>query len=274
MSETKLKRICPQCGDEIFYEKKCSFYMAEKRNSTCWKCRNNNLIGANNPFFGKHHTEETKSKISDFNSKERVLSEEFLQKARDNLSKVSNSKHPYDIWLEKYGKEIADQKFMELRIKNSQALSGNKNPMFGKPSPQGSGNGWSGWYKGWFFRSIRELSYVILVLEKNDLKWEVPDKKFRIQYIDYDGKIRNYFPDFIVCDKIIVEIKPKKLHNSPKVLAKKIAAIKFCEENGFKYEIIDPPMLAIEKMIDLYTNKDVKFLEKYDLKFREKYIKV
>jgi hypothetical protein len=33
--------------------------------------------------------------------------------------------------------------------------------MYGKPSPQGSGNGWSGWYKGKYFRSIMELSFIV-----------------------------------------------------------------------------------------------------------------
>ena len=33
--------------------------------------------------------------------------------------------------------------------------------MYGRFSPRGSGNGWSGWYKEWYFRSLLELSYMI-----------------------------------------------------------------------------------------------------------------
>lgn len=272
MSKDKLSRICPQCGNEIVYKTYSSCYMANRRGSTCWSCRNINLEGDGNPFFGQHHTKETKQKISEFNSKERVLSKEFVQKARENLRKVSNKRPVYEIWLEKYGKEVADQKLEECRKKHVISSSGSNNPMFGKPAPCGSGNGWSGWYKNWFFRSLKELSYMILVIESNNLKWEVPGAKFKIQYIDFDGKTRNYFPDFIINDSIIVEIKPKKLHNSPKVIAKKNGAIKFCIENGFKYEIIDPPYLQQEKLVELFINGEIKFLSRYEIKFRERYL--
>jgi hypothetical protein len=65
---------------------------------------------------------------------------------------------------ELYGKEKANKMKNNLSILNS----GSKNKMYGKPSPQGSGNGWSGWYKGWYFRSLIELSYMVNVIEK---KW-------------------------------------------------------------------------------------------------------
>ena len=44
------------------------------------------------------------------------------------------------------------EKSIKIRNKISLASSGENNHMFGKPSPQGSGNGWSGWYKSWFFK--------------------------------------------------------------------------------------------------------------------------
>jgi hypothetical protein len=272
MTKKILTRLCPVCAQKIIYNSRGAFYFANNHNSKCKKCYIESIRGYGNPFFGKHHTEETKNKISDFNSKERILSEEFIQKARENLSKVSNKKPVYKIWLEKYGKEVADKKFEEMRVKNSIAFSGNKNPMFGKPAPQGSGNGWSGWYKEWFFRSIKELSYMILVIEEENLKWKTPDKNFKIPYTDFNGKTRNYFPDFIIEDSIIIEIKPKKLHNSPKVLMKKEGALKFCKENGFIYNIIDPPIISIEKLIKLYKDGEIRFLEKYDDKFRNKYL--
>ena len=48
----------------------------------------------------------------------------------------------------------------------SASMSGEQNPMFGKQTPTGAGNGWSGWYKDWYFRSLGELSYVVNVLHE------------------------------------------------------------------------------------------------------------
>lgn len=39
-------------------------------------------------------------------------------------------------------------------------------------------------------------------IEEKGLKWENGEKKkFKIKYIDYAGKARNYFPDFVVDGK-------------------------------------------------------------------------
>ena len=80
--------------------------------------------------------------------------------------------------------------------------------MYGKPSPQGSGNGWSGWYKGWYFRSLLELSYMILVIERFNISWS-NGEKIKITYKNFSGINRNYFPDFLLNNKYIIEIKPK-----------------------------------------------------------------
>lgn len=268
-----LTRHCPQCQKIIHHTRESNRKVAEKKNSLCYKCSylNKNYSGNNNPFYGKKHSEESKKKMSNFNSKIRILSDDLIQLAKINLAKVRNKRPLYNIWLEKFGKNIADQKVLECKNKQSTSNSGINNPMYGKPSPQGSGNGWSGWYKNWFFRSIRELSYMIKILEGQQLIWKIPDKNFKIPYTDYAGNIRMYFPDFIVENKII-EIKPCKLHNSPKILAKKKAAEEFCNSRNMTYELIDPLLLSEEEIKDLYINKNIIFLKKYDDKFRERYL--
>lgn len=272
MSAKNFKRSCPICNKTIFYSKKHNCAAAENRKSECRSCQAKRKVGVKNPFYGKTHSQETKNIISHFNSEVRVLSNDFLKQAKVNLSKVTNKRPLYNIWLEKYGKEIADQKLQLFKNKQSLNQSGINNPMYGKPSPQGSGNGWSGWYKNWYFRSLRELSYMIKVLEDQGLTWEIPDKNFKIPYIDYTGQSRTYFPDFIVDNKII-EIKPYKLHNTPKVLAKKKAAEDFCKSKNMNYELIDPILLSEEEIKLLYLSGQIKFLDKYDLKFKEKYLK-
>ena len=144
----------------------------------------------------------------------------------------------------------------------------------GEPSPQGSGNGWSGWYKDWYFRSLGELSYMINVIERFDFKWESAERKvLKIEYINWDGEDRTYYADFLIEGKYIVECKPKKLWNSVNVRLKAEAAKLFCEQSGFKYKLIDPVKLTDEKIYNLYKKGEIKFLEKYERKFKERYKK-
>jgi hypothetical protein len=272
MNEKKFFRNCPQCNKVLSYTNSNNRQRAEKDKVICRSCstKNRNLSGENNPFYGKQHTKETKQKLSDI-SFSHIYTEEQKEQARTQLAKVSNSIPLYDIWLTKYGKEEADKRLTQFKTKQSKNNKGKNNHMFGKPAPQGSGNGWSGWYKNWYFRSLRELSYMINVIEKENLVWQTPDKNYKIPYIDYAGEPRTYFPDFIIGNKL-VEIKPLKLQNTPKVLAKKNAAEEFCQKQNMIYEIIDPPILSEEEVKNLYINGQIKFLDKYEQKFKERYL--
>lgn len=146
--------------------------------------------------------------------------------------------------------------------------------MYGKPSPMGSGNGWSGWYNNWYFRSLKELSYMVNVIERFNLKWENGEKsKYKIEYIDYKGNMRTYRPDFLIEDKYLVEIKPKKLWNSKNIKIKKEFAINFCNERNLKYKLISPKMLTFNEINLLVEQTKVKFLDRYKKKFEEWKIK-
>jgi hypothetical protein len=69
--------------------------------------------GKKNPFYNKHHTEQTKKKLSKmFKGKHHSLNTEF--KIGQNLGKKLSKEHIKKI---------------------SEAKKGEKNPMFGKPSP-------------------------------------------------------------------------------------------------------------------------------------------
>ena len=53
---------------------------------------------------------------------------------------------------------------------------------------------------------------MINIIERFNLKWVSAESNIhRISYIDYSGNTRNYFADFILENKYLVEIKPKKL---------------------------------------------------------------
>ena len=67
---------------------------------------------------------------------------------------------------------------------------------------QGSGRGKKGWYKEFFCDSSYELAYVIFCIEHNI---DIQRNTQKYQY-NWEGKIKNYIPDFIV-EGDIVEIK-------------------------------------------------------------------
>ena len=85
---------------------------------------------------------------------------------------------------------------------------------------QGSGRGKKGWYKGFFCDSSYELAYLIYCLDHGiDIKRNTEKR----QYI-WQGKIRNYIPDFVV-DGNYVEIKgyktpqwEAKLYHNPDII--------------------------------------------------------
>jgi hypothetical protein len=250
-----------------------------KNNSVCRKCaasgENNGMYGKIaelNPFFGKHHSKETidKLKIVD---KSYTKTQEF----RDKISQLNNDKiigthgkPNYDGWVYKFGKEVADEKLKSVKAKLSILNSGSGNPMFGKPSPKGSGNGWSGWYKGWYFRSLRELTYMIKIIERFNLKWVSGEsKKYKISYQDFKGSDRNYFPDFIINGKYIVECKPKKLWTSDNVIRKKNAAIEYCLRNDLIYKMVDIGKISDEEIKTLKENGFIIFLPRYEKKYKE-----
>jgi len=221
------------------------------------------LKGENNPFFGKKHNKKSLEQMSNIKKGKHPVSEW-------KKGNIPHGKSFYDFWIKNYGKIDADKKLIEFKNKQSFNNSGTKNSMYGKPSPKGSGNGWSGWYKGWFFRSIIELSYMINVIERFNLKWENGElNKYKIPYIDENNLQKNYFPDFVINNKYIVECKPKNLWNSNRNLLKKQFALKFCNENGFIYKVVDCKKLKVNETIKLYLDGKIKFTNKYKEKIDE-----
>ena len=265
-------RDCPKCGKTLSYKSKHGFVYSTKNNKLCRTCCQIGIqAGENNPFFGKKHSEETKKKMSE-NSNQKVYREcpEYKKRMSELTTGINNpmyGKTVYETWLSKYGKEQADIKMAEFKGKQSINSSGKNNPMYGKKTPNGSGNGWSGWYKNTYFRSLRELFYIINHLEKNDLKWQTAEK-IKIKYINYDGAERTYSPDFIVENKFLVEIKPEKLHNSPNVQIKKKAEEEYCLTKKLQYSIVDVKDIDFNKIKELHDLKLIRFLPRYEEKFK------
>lgn len=269
---TKFFRYCPQCKEKVYHTRGYNCKTAIRKKKVCNNCRGEkrslSIMGANNPFYGKHHTKKMKMEASLREKGKKQTGKRLLksQKSAKMGRKVINGRSPYQIWVEKYGKKEADKKERILNAKRSIFNSGKGNPMYGKPSPKGSGNGWKCWYKGIFFRSLRELSFFINFIEKNNLQWESGEQnKFKIRYIDPLGNERNYFPDYVV-GNVIYECKPKRLWESPLIICKTKAAIKFGRKNGFKYKLVDYK-INHEQIKCLYKRGLIKFDKRYKKKF-------
>jgi len=105
------------------------------------------------------------------------------------------------------------------------------------------------------------------VFDKNGRKWETGENiKYRIRY-RIDEKDRNYFPDFIVDDYLMVEYKPKRLHGSRVVVAKQKAAEDFCTQRGMTYVLLDCELLPKEDIVRLCETGDVVFTNTAKNKF-------
>lgn len=102
-------------------------------------------------------------------------------------------------------------KAAEMKAAQSKRNSGEGNPMYGKPAPRKSGNGISGKYRGIYFRSLLELSYMIK-LDFDQIEFvscEALRKRFEYEL---DGVKRTYYPDFFIPSiNEYVEVKPSQM---------------------------------------------------------------
>lgn len=180
--------------------------------------------------------------------------------------KKENEKRKGKTFKEIFGEEKAEI----ILKKQSEKSKGKNNAMYGKPSPQGSGNGWSGKYKGYYFRSLLELSYLKYLID-NGIKFKIAEiKEFQIKYYDiYRKNYYNYYPDFYLEDtQEIIEVKPKNLIKSQQNKNKFKAAKK---QFGNKFKIItDINKLSFEEIKILCDNGDLIF----DRRYQEKYNKI
>lgn len=173
-----------------------------------------------------------------------------------------NKLSPYHCWVKRYGQKEADKRQTENNAATSLRCRGSGNPMYGKTTPQGAGNGWKGWYKDHYFRSLREAVYMIS-LDREGLTWSSAEK-IVIPYT-MDGKSRTYRPDYLVGNRL-VEVKPVRLHKSPNVTAKRLGAEAYCATRNLVYELIDVPINA-QIIYDAMQKGDIRFDRDYEQRF-------
>jgi len=277
----KFFRFCPDCNKKIYYNDVILCENSIKGNKRCYKCAN--TLSAKiyeNGMKGKSVFQVWESKYGVETAI--LLNEQKKQKTSNTVKKI-NSTLTQEERNSLYGHLGKDNGFYgkkhtkETKEKNRQAHlgkhSGENNPMYGKPSPQGSGNGWSGWYKNIYFRSLLELSYLISLFE-NNIKFEPAEtKKYSITYFNsFKKREANYFPDFFLFDtKEIIEVKPINLLNTQQNIDK---FNKAKEIYGNKFKIVtEKDIIKIDKenLKKLILNKEVILLKRYEEKFNEYY---
>jgi hypothetical protein len=174
-----------------------------------------------------------------------------------------NSTPIYECWVRRYGKEEADRKWTECcKRRKIVAPRGAASATYGKPAPQGSGNGWKGWYRGHYFRSLREACYM-LGMDKAGVKW-VTGEALSIPYV-FRGTKRTYRPDYIVGARLI-EVKPTRLHGTPAVSAKRAGAEAYCAAQGLTYELVDVSIDSAE-LLSAWSRGLLRFDRDYETRF-------
>jgi len=143
--------------------------------------------------------------------------------------------------------------------------------MFGRPAPQGSGNGWSGWYRDTFFRSIFELSYLVY-LNNNKIQFESGElNKHRVHY-EVNERRKSYCCDFYLPETDEhIEIKPRRLINSAENKIKFEAARKH-HKNFRVLTETDVKRIEPTEMIRLYNLGELVWMKRYEEKFKREYL--
>ena len=256
-----MKRTCPVCNSLIFYKRIAYLRKAEKHNYLCRSCSTAKNNRTRKIINKKSLYEIWKIKFGEKIAKQKQKDRNknisfFTKKAMENPDVI------YRLKKSLTGRKLSDSHKNKLSL----FFSGKGNPMYGKPSPQGSGNGWSCWYNDIFFRSLRELSYV-LKLDKRKIEWNPAEKNISISYIDINNTKRTYRPNFIISNKYVIEIKPRKLWNSDNIIRKAKAAELWCENNNLIYKIRDTKIS--KDIILLHRENKIKFMKKYEDKIKK-----
>jgi hypothetical protein len=120
--------------------------------------------------------------------------------------------------IQRGGKEAVEARRQRL-IKSK---LGKRNPMFGKAPPGNVGQGYSGRYKSFHFRSLLELSFILACETRNIKVVSAECNSFTYYFNGIEG---TYRPDFFLPEtNEFIEIKPVRYINQPKNLAK-LAAV-------------------------------------------------
>jgi len=156
--------------------------------------------GKDNPFYGKHHSEESRRKISEANkgnkyNNGRKFSEEHKQHLRDS-------------W--KTRGPVSE----ETKRRQSESKKGKKNHRYGKSPPISSSHGKQGYRKDidLYVRSTWEANFA-RVLNYHNVKWEYEPKDKRCYFPNSTYKPDFYLPEHDLYIEISAYVDDRKRKN-------------------------------------------------------------
>lgn len=176
-------------------------------------------------------------------------------------AKISSRKRKW--WDSRRGHTIeelwGEQKGREIRTLKSEQTRGELNPAFGKVYENVGRK--VGRYKGHFFRSVWEYSF-LKFLENADLLKFAQYETIRIPY-RWQGRSRTYTPDFLI-QNILVEIKSCYVVDnvSPEDInsVKWSFAREFCSVNNLTFEVLTERDFPVVPYAVAYSDPDVEWL--------------
>ena len=163
------------------------------------------------------------------------------------------------------------EKGIKRRKEFSERMSGKGNHMFGKPCPKGAGNGLNGYYKEFYFRSSYELNFLVNYVARFNLNCISAEIQEYRSIFTFNGKKKTYIPDFLINDKYLIEIKPRKRQTEELNKAKFISGRKLAKEKNLTYKVIDP-IGNNKRIIKAFHNNEITLTSKQSEKFKRIYL--
>ena len=165
---------------------------------------------------------------------------------------------------------FGEAKAKSIREKLSIKRRGSLNPAYGK-TYRFSGRSVKGYYKGKFFRSLLELSFLIH-LENQDISLDsVRYECFSIPWVDDKGSSRTYKIDFFLPEEdIVIEVKQSFALTSRENILKWKAASEFFDRIGLSFKVITETDIRKIGFIEAQSNPNVSLDERSFKSFRRK----
>jgi hypothetical protein len=229
ISNWSFKGSCEDCNKEFVtgYIKVYRKRSIDNDKSLCVECYLQRRCYSNKEWLDKNSESQ---KIAQNKPEQKLKNAIGVSKSWTKERRNKESERMKEVW------QNASQSLKDAMLKPTQWTSVN-NEKF-QEILRKSSKGKSGYYKGIFYQSFLELNFLIVCKERG-----IPVKRYDlnpIPYKDTKGKSRLYHPDFIIFDKIVVEIKGfifDKKHGIENVNLKKKAAEISCKKKDMRYRL-------------------------------------